>query len=160
MHDFQEAIDLDPSSSDAYAGRGSARLRLGEHREAVADVEKALGLGEPSGDLCYKAARVYALADVVAGAEVRKKGSETVILAARYQDRAATLLRETFKRTPVAERTSFWRNIQSDPALTAPRGKDVRVLRRTRLADLPVSEVAATLGLGESAAAVAGGRAP
>jgi tetratricopeptide (TPR) repeat protein/tRNA A-37 threonylcarbamoyl transferase component Bud32 len=119
LHDFQEAIDLDPSSSDAYAGRGSARLRLGEHREAVADVEKALGLGEPSGDLCYKAARVYALADVVAGAEVRKKGSETVILAARYQDRAATLLRETFKRTPVAERTSFWRNIQSDPALTA-----------------------------------------
>ena len=49
---------------------------------------------------------------------------------------------------------------ESDPALTAPRGKDVRVLRRTRLADLPVSEVAATLGLGESAAAVAGGRAP
>jgi ADP-heptose:LPS heptosyltransferase len=50
---------------------------------------------------------------------------------------------------------------ESDPALTAPRGKDVHILRRTRLADLPVSEVAATLGLGENVdAALAGRRAP
>jgi ADP-heptose:LPS heptosyltransferase len=35
----------------------------------------------------------------------------------------------------------------SDPALTAPRGPDVIILRRTNLADLPVDEVAATLGL-------------
>jgi ADP-heptose:LPS heptosyltransferase len=36
----------------------------------------------------------------------------------------------------------------SDPALTAPRGRDVVTLRRANLADLPVDEVAATLGLG------------
>jgi ADP-heptose:LPS heptosyltransferase len=35
----------------------------------------------------------------------------------------------------------------SDPALTAPRGPDVIVLRKDRLADLSVDEVAATLGL-------------
>jgi ADP-heptose:LPS heptosyltransferase len=35
----------------------------------------------------------------------------------------------------------------SDPALTAPRGPDVVILRRNDLADLPVDEVAATLGL-------------
>lgn len=35
----------------------------------------------------------------------------------------------------------------SDPGLTAPRGRDVVILRRDRLADLPVAEVAATLGL-------------
>ena len=35
----------------------------------------------------------------------------------------------------------------SDPALTAPRGKDVVILRRDNLADLPVDEVARTLGL-------------
>lgn len=35
----------------------------------------------------------------------------------------------------------------SDPALTAPRGRDVVILRRADLADLPVDEVAATLGL-------------
>jgi ADP-heptose:LPS heptosyltransferase len=35
----------------------------------------------------------------------------------------------------------------SDPALTAPRGRDVIILRRDNLADLPVDVVAATLGL-------------
>jgi len=35
----------------------------------------------------------------------------------------------------------------SDPALTAPRGRDVVILRRDRLADLPVETVAGTLGL-------------
>jgi ADP-heptose:LPS heptosyltransferase len=33
----------------------------------------------------------------------------------------------------------------SDPALTAPRGRDVVILRRDRLAELPVDEVAATV---------------
>ncbi len=36
----------------------------------------------------------------------------------------------------------------SDPALTAPRGAKVALLRRHRLEDLAVAEVAATLGLG------------
>jgi ADP-heptose:LPS heptosyltransferase len=35
----------------------------------------------------------------------------------------------------------------SDPALTAPRGRDVVILRRDPVADLPVDAVAATLGL-------------
>jgi len=35
----------------------------------------------------------------------------------------------------------------SDPALTAPRGKDVVILRADNLADLPVEDVARTLGL-------------
>src|SRR5262249_35179361 len=35
----------------------------------------------------------------------------------------------------------------SDPALTAPRGPDVVILRRADLAELPVDVVAATLGL-------------
>jgi ADP-heptose:LPS heptosyltransferase len=36
----------------------------------------------------------------------------------------------------------------SDPDLTAPRGTEVIILRRPDLADLPVAEVAATLGFG------------
>ena len=36
----------------------------------------------------------------------------------------------------------------SDPALTAPRGKRVTILRREQLADLGVEEVAATLAIG------------
>jgi ADP-heptose:LPS heptosyltransferase len=39
-------------------------------------------------------------------------------------------------------------SIASDPALTAPRGRDVTILRRPALADLAVEEVAATLGIG------------
>lgn len=47
----------------------------------------------------------------------------------------------------------------SDPALTAPRGKGVQILRRSRLADLAVAEVAATLRFGELTAVPAGGHA-
>ena len=39
-------------------------------------------------------------------------------------------------------------SIASDPALTAPRGRDVRILRSPALAELAVEEVAATLGIG------------
>ena len=49
---------------------------------------------------------------------------------------------------------------ESDPALTAPRGNDVQILRRSRLADLPVEEVAATLRFGELAAVAAGRHTP
>ena len=50
LHDFDAAILLDPSAADLYNGRGSARLSSGEHREAVADAEKALSLGKPSSE--------------------------------------------------------------------------------------------------------------
>jgi ADP-heptose:LPS heptosyltransferase len=36
---------------------------------------------------------------------------------------------------------------ESDPSITAPRGDDVQVLRREKLGDLPVSEVADALSL-------------
>ena len=122
LHDFEAAIQLDPSFADAYNGRGYARLRLGEHRDAVADADAALGKGERTSHLLYNAARVYALAAVVAAAEVRKRGQETVALVARYEDRATGLLREALKRMPEADRTSFWRDVvPSDPALRALR---------------------------------------
>ena len=122
LHDFEAAIRLDPSMGDAYNGRGFARLRLGEHRDAVADAEKALALGEPTSHLLYNAARVYALAAVVAAVEVRKKGQETVTLVTRYQDRASGLLQEALKRMPDEERALFWRDVvPADPALRALR---------------------------------------
>jgi ADP-heptose:LPS heptosyltransferase len=48
----------------------------------------------------------------------------------------------------------------SDPTLTAPRGTDVQILRRSRLADLAVAEVAATLRFADVAAVAAGRHAP
>jgi tetratricopeptide (TPR) repeat protein len=123
LHDFEAVLQLDGSRADAYNGRGSARLRLGEHREAVADAEKALSLGKPDAQLFYRAARVYALAAVVVAAEVSKNGRESLNFRAHYQERAATLLGETLKQMPEAERAEFLREvIEKDPSL--------RVLRR------------------------------
>ena len=117
-HDFEAAIRLDATTGDAYNGRGFARVRQGEHRQAVADAEKALAVGEPKPDLYYKAARVYAVAAIAAAAEVRKKGRETVTLVSQYQDRAADLLRETLKRLPVERRPTFLKDvIRKDPQL-------------------------------------------
>ena len=122
LHDFEAAIRLDPSGADAYNGRGSARLRFLEHREAVADAKKALTLGKPDPKLLYHAARVYALAAVVVAAEVSKNGRESLILKAHYQERAATLLGETLKQMPDAQRAGFLREVMTDPSL--------RVIRR------------------------------
>jgi eukaryotic-like serine/threonine-protein kinase len=122
LHDFEAAIQLDPSFADAYNGRGYARLRLGEHHDAVADAERALGKGEQTSQLIYNSARVYALAAVVAAAEVRKRGQGTVTLVGRYEDRATGLLREALKRMPEDRRALFWRDVvPSDPALRALR---------------------------------------
>jgi tetratricopeptide (TPR) repeat protein len=123
LHDFEEAIGLDPSSADAHNGRGLARLRLGEHRQAVADAERAISLGEPTTDLFYKAARVHALSAVVVSAEARKTGQESVRLVTQYQDRAVGLLREAIRRLPADRRASFIKDaILADP--------DLRTLRR------------------------------
>ena len=123
LHDFEAAIRLEPSGADHYNGRGSARLRFGEHREAVADAEKALSLGKPAPQLFYHAARVYALAAVVVAAEVSKNGRESLILKAQYQERAAMLIGDALKQMPEAERAGFLRDvIENDPSL--------RVLRR------------------------------
>jgi eukaryotic-like serine/threonine-protein kinase len=122
LHDFEEAIRLDSSSGDAHNGRGRARLGMGEYREAVADAERALSLGQPTADLYYKAARVFARAALAVTAEARKKGQESVRLAARYQDRAAGLLREAIRLRPDEDRASFVRDvIRVDPDLQTLR---------------------------------------
>jgi hypothetical protein len=70
----------------------------------------------------YNAARIYAMAAVVASTEARKKGHEAVVLVDRYQDRAVMLLREALRRLPANQREAFWRDsIQADPALRALR---------------------------------------
>jgi eukaryotic-like serine/threonine-protein kinase len=122
LRDFEAAIRLDPASGDAYNGRGAARLRLGEHREAVLDAEQALALGEPTAQRFYNAARVYALAAVTAAAEVRRMGRESVSLVAKYQDRAVALVNEAVNRRPAAERSSFLNDVVlADPELRTLR---------------------------------------
>jgi tetratricopeptide (TPR) repeat protein len=148
LHDFEAAIRLDPALGDAYNGRGYVRLlRLGEHRDAVADAEKALGLAEPNAHVLYNAARVYALASVVASAEIREKGREAATLVARYQDRAAKLLGEVLQAMPESDRASFWRDVvHADPAL---RAISRRVSSAAGSGDAQKSSLAHPLPLGE-----------
>ncbi|MGO9924330.1 MAG: protein kinase domain-containing protein [Isosphaeraceae bacterium] len=129
LRDFQEAVRLDSRSADAYVGRGLALAALGQHREAVADAAKALGVGEPTTIRLYSAARIYAQAAYSAGALARKEGQEAVSLFTRYQDRAMSLLREWLKRLPAGDRAPSLRDLQEDPAMAILR-------RRLRSLDL------------------------
>jgi tetratricopeptide (TPR) repeat protein len=118
LRDFEKAIELDPTNGDAYEGRGSARILLGDYRAAVADTETALRLGKPSARLAYNAARIYAQAALAVTPEVRRKAWDVVILANKYQDRAVALAEEALRQTAPEKRAEFWRNqIQADPAL-------------------------------------------
>jgi eukaryotic-like serine/threonine-protein kinase len=122
--DFEEATRLDPSNGDALVGRGAARVRLGEHHQAVTDAEKGISMANPTALRLYQAARIYARAAAVARAEVRKNGHDTVSLVDRYQDRGTALLRGAIKKLPGANREAFWRDVvqkDADPAMNALR---------------------------------------
>ena len=118
LEDFERAIRLDGSNGDAYSGRGSARVLLGQHRAAVADAEESLRHGEPNARMYYLAGRIYARAASAAAGEVRKAGRAAVALTASYQDRAVALIREAVRRHPAGQRAAFVRDqILADPAL-------------------------------------------
>jgi tetratricopeptide (TPR) repeat protein len=121
VRDFEEAVRLDPLNADAQAGLGTARVRLGRYREALADAEEAVRLGAADHRVLYKAARVYALAAVDATSEIRRKGRDAVAVVARYQDRAVELIRAARIHIPAAGRANFEAVLQKDPAIDAIR---------------------------------------
>ncbi len=97
---------------------------LGQHREAVADAEKAITVGKPSARRLYTAAQIYARAATVAGGDVRKTGQGAVSTVTKYQDRGTVLLRAAISRLPADERAAFWRDVvqsDPDPAMSALR---------------------------------------
>jgi tetratricopeptide (TPR) repeat protein/tRNA A-37 threonylcarbamoyl transferase component Bud32 len=138
LRDFEETLKRDPSSGEAYTGRGAARVRLGQLRDGVADAEKALDLGPQTSRLLYNVARIYAEAAIAATNEVRKRVQDSVVVAARYENRAVVLAREALKHVPADQRATFWRDsIQADPSLN-------RLRRRIAAPDLagPVTPAA------------------
>jgi tetratricopeptide (TPR) repeat protein len=117
-HDFDEAIRLASESADAHSGRGLARARLGQHRDAVIDATDSLRLDASTWRIAYNAAKIYALSAVAAEAESRKTGPPAVRLVARYTDRAADLVRLALERAPAEQRSVLVREtIRNDPAL-------------------------------------------
>ena len=120
--DFEEALRLDPSSSDAYSGRGAALVLLGEHGQAVSDAEESLRHGEPQSRMLYNAARIYAQTAADFAARAGRRGRLALDPVVRYQERALELLGQAMERTPAEQQAPFWSEvILRDNALAAIR---------------------------------------
>ena len=84
LADFEESLRLTPEQSDAVAGRGLARIRLGQWRLAVADAEAAVRSVKTSPtsedgliarrEAYFNAARIHAQALEFAANEVPRQG--------------------------------------------------------------------------------------
>lgn len=129
LPDFAEAIRQDPENGDAYAGRGYARVFLGQVQEAVADATEALreGRGDLDARRYYNVARIFARASALASASekeprgVRGK-SPSLENATKWRNRAVELVRQALECCPERERAAFWRDyVQSDVALQPVR---------------------------------------
>jgi serine/threonine-protein kinase len=113
LHDFEEALRLDPEYCDAYIGRGLAHVMLGQSREAVGDAEEALQRKPATPEMMHNIACIFALA--AGKPDVQSS-------AARYRDQAVEAVRKTLALVPPSERSSFWRDkIVPDKALDAIR---------------------------------------
>jgi eukaryotic-like serine/threonine-protein kinase len=122
-HDFEEAIRRDPTSAEAYGGRGSALIALGQFREAAAAAEESARRGASEPRTLYNAARTLAQAADAASGEAGRRGRTDVAVIRRYRDRAVQLLGQALERTAADQRAAFWREVvQTDQAL--------RVIRR------------------------------
>jgi tetratricopeptide (TPR) repeat protein len=124
LADFELVLKTTPHDSDALAGRGNARVRLGNTKDALADAEAALREGESSDRLRFNAARVYALAAGRAELDARDiKDPVSAERAVRQQrrrceDRAVRLLEEALRLVPERDREAFWKQyVDADPAL-------------------------------------------
>ncbi len=125
--DFEESLRLEPNQSDAYSGRGLARIRLGDWRPAVADAEAAIRRSREAGadstsedaaaaqvQALFNAARIYAQAVEFAARDVSREGERAVSFYRRYRTRALDLLDEALKQEPDPARRT---EILNDPAL-------------------------------------------
>jgi tetratricopeptide (TPR) repeat protein len=121
LSDFQDAIRLRPESGDAHNGRGYARVRLGEYREAVADAKAALRLGPRDSRLFWNAARIYAQAAGKLDADAARWDREAAELRSQYEQQAVQLLRQAIELNPAVGRTAFWRDyIEADKVALNP----------------------------------------
>jgi serine/threonine protein kinase/lipoprotein NlpI len=139
LDDFDASLKLDQNQSDALAGRGLARVRLGDWRDAVADAEAAVRLArravETGGDFDdrvqadFNAARIYAQAVEYAAGDVSRLDERAVSLYRGYRARALELLDKALRQVPDAARR---KEILNDPALQPLYPAAVRsVSRRT-----------------------------
>lgn len=109
LRDFEEAVRLDPRSSDAYNGRGYTLAKLDRYREAVVDAEEALRLEPQSPEMIYGIACTFALA--TSKAEADGGQPDRYALGACYRGRALELIRRALDRLPADRRRQYWREV-------------------------------------------------
>jgi tetratricopeptide (TPR) repeat protein len=139
LDDFEGSLALVQEQSAAHAGRGLARVRLGEWRAAVADAEAAIRLahgdssaGDGSRDDAqaeFNAARIYAQAVEYAAAEVGREGERAIARYRGYRARALGLLDRVLRTVTDPARRE---EILGDPALRPLRLAPTRATSRRR----------------------------
>jgi serine/threonine protein kinase/Tfp pilus assembly protein PilF len=132
LADFQAALQLDADHTDALCGRGYARVYLGQVPAGVEDVEQAVRHGPRTAQLLFNAACIYARA----AAERQAANGQRPGVAgevARYQDRAADLLRTALEEVPDGRRQAFWRDVVLKERDLVPLHRHDVLLRLDRL---------------------------
>ena len=121
LADFEAAIRIDPAYADALCGRGHAQVYLGHIDDGVADVAKALALGEQKPALLFSAACLYAHAAALTRKEARTL--KAVEVAVSYEEKTCQLLEARLRQEPEKQRTTFWeKNVRNERDLIRLRG--------------------------------------
>jgi tetratricopeptide (TPR) repeat protein len=116
QRDFDEVIRLDPSRSDAYLGRGLARVVLGDCRRGVADAEVVRRRKKPDNPaMMHNLACLFAqaVAQVKADTEQERRALQTL-----YRRQAIEALGQALLLLPREQRLAFWQEqMRPDRAL-------------------------------------------
>jgi tetratricopeptide (TPR) repeat protein/tRNA A-37 threonylcarbamoyl transferase component Bud32 len=127
LNDFDTCLRDDPTSAEALAGRGNARIRLRQLEGALADARSAEKQGPLTDFLLYQLTRIWAQAVPQTEAKLRtaKPGEErpTVEQVAQCRQNAFDCLGRALGLMPPQKRAGFFRHqVDVDPALAAIRG--------------------------------------
>ncbi|MBX9791183.1 MAG: protein kinase [Pirellulales bacterium] len=117
---FDRAIAEGSPHGDPLTGRATARLVLGQYREAIADVAQAVEIGPPVTGLLYNAASVYAAARPLV--ERDPAASDATAQSAAWLAECIKLLRRAFEQADGPTRAAFWTELDRDAAFDSIRG--------------------------------------
>jgi tetratricopeptide (TPR) repeat protein len=123
VEDFEACLRADRDSADALAGRGRARVRLGQLAGALEDASAVEKQGSLTVRRFFDLACIYAQAAALVETEARTNRSPLgAARVAFYEDRALKHLRHTLEELPAERRAAFWREqVQANPALAPIR---------------------------------------
>jgi tetratricopeptide (TPR) repeat protein len=126
LADFEACLSQDAANADALAGRGNARIRLGQVDAALADAQGAEKAGPLTDRLLYNLARIYSQAVAQLGKEARTarpgQKAPTEQRQVLLEEKAIDCLRRALEELPPERRVAFWRaQAQADPAFAPLR---------------------------------------